>query len=1026
MFLSDISIKRPVLTVVLNSMIIIAGLACIFLMPVREYPDVENPVVSVSTAYVGASPETIESTVTEPLEEALSGITDIRTITSTSAYGISNINIEFETTRDIDTAATDVTNAVQSALGKIPQEAEKPTISRSGANSDAIMWIIIQGDKYSSEELTDFADRIVKPPLQILSGVSNVLIGGAHKYAIRIWLDPDKMAGRKIDYNDIRNAVLKNNILLPAGQIKGTTRQFIVHAQGLLENPEQFENIFITNENGIPVYLKDVGKVELGSENYDSVARFDGREVVGIGIVKQSKANELKVVERVKKELPRIIDALPEGVKLKVAVDRTKFIKESLKEVFITLWIAFGLVVIITLLFLRSFVATIIVSLSIPISIVGTFGFLYLLGYSINALTMLAMVLAIGLVVDDAIVVLENIFRRQESGEQKLTSAFKGSKEVAFPVIATTLCLIAVFIPLATLSGTTGRLFKEFSISIAIAVAISSFVALTVIPALCSRFLNYKSSHKTLSLEQFQKNITANYEKQIQNTIRQKHLIIGFLLINIIGSILIFKLIPKTFVPIEDRGGFVAIVKAPQGSTLAYTSHFQSFVEKEIKKIPEVIGFFSAVGLSIGGPGNPANGILFATLKHWKERKVKQQAIVQNLFPKLSKIPGILTFPINPPSLGQRTFGKDIEFVIKGASDFQDLISVRNKMIEKIKNIPGLINVDSDLLLNTPQLNININRDRATDLSLPASEILNAIQTSLAESKINDFILKNKQYDVITSLFPKEKSKPSDIRKIYIKNKHNEMIPLDSVIQVKTTVGPSQINHFDLQRSISISASLLPGFALGDSLNKIQKIAKDELKGKFSISLTGISREFAESSFSLYFAFIISIIFIYLTLAAVFESFVHPFTIILTVPLALFGALITVFTFGQSINIYSQIGTLLLVGIVTKNSILIVDYVNRHRAQGFELDESIIQACKIRLRPILMTAMTMILGTLPLVFASGAGAEGRFSMGLVITSGLSFATFFTLFVVPTVYKIIVETAEKFNIKTIQEEVKLVE
>lgn len=1017
MIISDISIKRPVLAAVLSLMIILAGISGYLALPVREYPDIENPVVSIRTVYSGASPETIESTLTEPLETVLSGIRDIRTITSISSYGVSSIDIEFETTRNIDTAATDVTNAIQSALGRIPQDAEKPVISKAGANSDAIMWLGVLGENYSAEELSNIADRIIKPSLQIVPGVGSVLIGGQRKYAMRIWLDPKKMAARNVDINEVKDALTKNNIQLPAGQIKGETRQFNVLANGLLVASKEFENIVVKNENGISVYIKDIGKAELGSENYDSIALYNSRQIVGIGIVKQSTANELKVAELVKNELPKIREALPNGILLKVAVDRSIFIRESLSEALFSLLLAFLLVIAVTMLFLRSAMATIITSFSIPISIIGAFALMYLLGYSVNVLTMLAMILAIGIVVDDAIVVLENIYRRQELGEDGLIASFRGTREVGFPVIATTLCLIAVFIPLSMLQGKTGRLFNEFSISIAIAVAISSFVALTLIPALCSKYL------KTQTHKEHLNPLVNLYDIFSKKAVQHHKLIAIFLIVNLIASIGIFYVLPKTFVPVEDRGSILTIVKAPQGSTLAYTKHYQSLIEKEIGKIPEVTGYFSAIGLSIGGAGNPSNGIVFASLKHWKERKEKQQNIVASLFQKFSKVPGIFAFPINMPSLGQRTFGKDIEFVIKGSSDLNELIEISNHVIEKFKNIPGLINVDSDLLFNTPQLDITFNRAKAADLGIPIIDIARTIQSSLAESKVNDFILNNKQYDVITSLIPNAKSKPGDIKNIYIKNT-NKLVPLESIVDVKPTVAPSQINHFDLQRSVTITASLLHWCPLGRALKDIKSITKRELKSGFSTALSGISREYAESSTALYFAFLISLLFIYLTLAAVFESFIHPITILLSVPLALLGALGTLFITGQSINIYSQIGILLLIGLVTKNSILIVDYANQHRARGIELVEAIHEACKIRFRPILMTATTMILGTLPLVFAQGAGAEGRISLGLVIVGGLIFSTVFTLFVIPAIYKIVVSTAERLNIKTIPPATKI--
>lgn len=1005
----NIFIKRPVLAIVINLLMILAGVSAMFFLPLREYPDVENPVVSVVTTYIGASPETVESTITQPLEESLNGLSGIRSIKSKSAFGQSSIEVEFEAKIDVDLASTDVTNAIQKVTDKLPRDSERPIITKSIANSDTIMWLSLQGKNYTAEELSDIADRLLKPQLQVLPGISQVIIGGQRKYAMRIWLDPKKMAARKVDINDVRNALSGNNLLLPGGKIKGNTRQFNIFLEGIISNPRFYENIVVKSDGKAPVYIKDLGYVRLGSQDYDSIARYQNEQIVGVGIVRQSKANELKVADLVKKTYPKIQASLPKDLDMKIVVDRSLYIKAALKEVFSSLFLAFILVIIVTIIFLRSFTSTSIITFAIPVSLIGACSGMYFLGFSINVLTMFGMILAIGIVVDDAIVVLENIYRRQEEGEDKLQAAINGTKEVAFPVFATTLSLIAVFIPLSFLSGTTGKLFKEFSIVVALATGLSLIVSLTLTPALCSLFLKYNKKHNTIfnileSIFSFLENLYLNI---LGFCLRFKYLIVLFLIANAVISVVLYTFLPKTFVPNEDRGYFVTIVKAPQGSTLAYTSHIQEAVEKEISSIPEVTRYFSAIGLSIGGPANPANGLIFASLKHWDDRKIKQQDIVAKLFGKFSNIPGALIFPINPSSLGQSAFKKDIEFVIKSSTGLNDLSYAGKNILNRMKQIPGLFNVDSDLLIDSPQLDIEFHRKAIFDYGLTVEDVSKILLSSFSESKVNSFILRNKQYDVITSLVPRSKSAPTSINEIYIKGEHSNMIPLSNLVKIKQRIAPSELNHYDLQRSITISASLLPFLPLQKAIDEINKIAKEELSAGFFTTFSGVTKEYLESSGSLNIVFIISLIFIYLILAGTFESFIQPVVIMLSVPLALLGAFLTLKGLGQSINIYSQIGIILLLGLVAKNAILIVDYANQRLLSGKDLLCSVIEAARIRFRPIIMTSITTICGTLPLVFATGAGAESRQALGTVIVGGLAFSTVFTLFVIPVVYLIIV-------------------
>ncbi len=1017
MLISDLAIKRPVLSLVFNILIIIAGIVAYEALPVREYPDIETAIVSIKTTYTGASSETIESTVTQPLEEVLNGIDGIKSISSISSTGISTINIEFIPSRNIDLAATDVNNVVQSALGKIPQSADKPIIAKSQANSGAIMWIVLVGDKYSQEDLSDIADRIVKTPLQVLPGVGSVLIGGQRKYAMRVWLDPEKMTARGVDAVDVRNTILMSNLLLPAGKIEGETRKFNIYANAQIADPKVFSNLVIRNYNGTLVRIKDIGGVEIGSADYNSLVRHNGKPVVALGVIKQSKANELKVAEEVKRILPKIIKSLPSDISLKIAVDNSKFVRASLKEVTNTILITVILVVLVAFVFLRAVSPTVIIALAIPPSIIGHFAGLRILDYSINVLTLLALVLAIGLVVDDAIVVLENIFRHQENGENKSDAAIYGSREIVFPVIATTVSLVAIFIPLSLFTGYTGRLFKEFAMGIALSVVLSGFVALTLTPTLCSKYLQYTSKHGTVyyMLENFFSGLNKLYEKGLRWTLSHSSAVLIFLFIIMFGIAGLFIIIPKTSIPVEDRGMFVSIIKSPEGATLAYTNRTQLEVEKEISKIPEVTDYFSSIGLAIGGPPNTSNGLIFTRLKDWSQRKVKQQNIVQALFPKLLGLPGSLVFALNPASLGQSALSKDVQFIVKGSSNnLEELAKVSNSILDKVRQIPGLINVDSDLLISTPQIDIIFDRDRAADSGVPISEILNSLQTLFSEGRVNDFILRNKQYDVITALLPKYRSMPEQINQVYVHGKGGSMIPLNSFVKVITKIAPAQINHYDLQRSVTINASLAPGFPLGKALDEIAKIAKEELPTGYTTALAGASREFAETSTEIYFTFAIAIAFIYFVLAGLFESFIYPFIILFSVPLAIFGALLILLLTGDTLNLYSAIGIILLIGLVTKNAILIVEYINQSRIKGKELFEAVMEGCKVRFRPILMTSTTMILGAVPLVFASGAGAESRHPMGLAIVGGLVFSTFFTLFVIPVVYILMVKVVKKFR------------
>ena len=1014
MTLSEFSLSRPVMATVLSLLIILAGITAFPRLPVREYPDVDSPIVSISTAYAGASAQTVENSVTEPLEQALNGIDGVRTIESQSRYGGSTITIELEAGRDLDLAATDVANAVQRAVNQLPDVASRPVIRKSSADARPIIWLQVRSDELSAIDLTDIADRYVKTPLQILPGVAGILVGGQRTYSMRVWLDPERMAAHEIDPALIRQAIQQNNLQLPAGQLEGETRKFAVLASALVDEPDELAKIVLRWDGNAPVRLRDVAEVELGSANYDTITRFDGRPIIAVGIIRQSNTNELALTRRLREAIPKIQQTLPPGITLDTALDNTIFVEASLKEVVRTLVIAFVLVILVNLVFLRSPVATLIPSVAIPVALVGTLAVMNLLGFSINVLTLLALVLAIGLLVDDAIVVLENSYRRQELGEERETAARRGSREVFFAVIATTVALVAVLVPLSLMTGGTGRLFREFAITMAGAVALSTFVALTLVPVLCGRYLNVAHQHGRLWswIENVLASLNHAYDRLLGITVRHPFIVVLFLIANGIGSLALLNALPDSLVPTEDRGKILSIVRAPQGSTLAYTRNTLLEVEKILLDRPEVEHVYSAVGLSSGGSRTTSRGFTYARLLPWEERELSQQEIVSAVRGNFANFPAALTYPINLPSLGQRSF-YDVEVVLKSSSaSLDEFDEVSQSVLDLVRQVPGAVNVDRDLRMETPQVEILYDRDRAADLDVPLSSIAEALQITLAESEAGEIVLRNRQYDLIVSLAPRFRAVPEQIGAIHVRARSGAMIPLSSLVRTITGTAPESLNHYHLERAVKITGSIGAGHALGPVLEEIEKLGAEQIPHGFSIELAGSSRDFRDTSHQLYLTFAISLLFIYLVLAAQFESFIDPVTILLGVPLALLGALATLYLSGHTINIFTQVGMILLVGLVAKNSILLVDYANRARAGGADLVKSALDAGRTRFRPILMTSVTSILGAMPLMLATGAGAETRRPIGAAVVGGLVFSTVFTLLVIPVVHVIVCRAAER--------------
>ena len=1026
MTLSELSIERPVLATVMNLLIIVAGVACWLVLPVRELPDVDNPLVSVSTVYAGASPETVEATLTQPLEEQLNGIEAIRSIESTSGFGVSSISLEFEAGRDVDVAATDVQNAVQRALGNLPEAAERPVIRKAGANAAPIIFLNVLGEDYSAVDLTDIADRLVKTPLQLLPGVAQVVIFGERRYAMRIWLDPARMAARHVDALDVRRALAESNLQLPAGQLEAEARKFIINADAQLVEPEEFAAIVIREDNGVPVRLRDVGWVELGSADYQAVTRYNGEDVVGVGVVRQSRSNELEVSQRVRDSIATIAPTLPPGVEITMGVDFTIFVAESIKEVYFTLWIAFAAVVLVNLFFLQSKTTTAIASVSIPVAVIGTFAALEVLGFSLNVLTLLALVLSIGLVVDDAIVVMENVYRRQELGEGRLAAALRGSREVGFPVIATTAALVAVLVPLSLMRGDTGRLFREFAISLAVAIVISMFVALSLVPMLCARFLTVKERAGALSraINRGIDGLRGRYDRALAGLLARSRLVAALFAAVLLGSVAFYQLTPTTFLPIEDRGRFITVLRTPEGSTSAYTQRALSQVEKIYLAEPEIEGFFSTIGMGFGSAPSSSIGRVFSRLRHWDERDVKQQAIVAKLVPQLAEIPEALVFAINPPGLSRRSQA-DVELVIKGpGASLEELAAVSARVVARVQQLPGLANVDSDLRVENPQLDVIFDRERAADVGVPVASVADSLRLLIAQSPADEFVLRNEQYDVVMALEAPYRSVPEQLGEVHVRTQRGEMVPLSALIQTRARTAPSTLNHYNLERAATLTANLAPGATLGDALERVEAAVAEELPGGFATALRGTSREFRESSAQIYVTFGLALVIIYLVLAAQFESFLHPFTVLLSVPLAALGALAALFFSGTTINLYSQIGMILLIGLVTKNAILLVDFANQERARGGELLESLRRAGHTRFRPIVMTSATSILGALPLALAGGAGAESRQAIGIAVVGGLVFSTVFTLLMIPVLHLALIRFAERLGWNTIPPAIEL--
>ena len=1006
MLLSDTCIRRPVFATVLSLLIVLVGLISYDRLTVREYPAIDEPVVSVSTTYTGASPEVIESQVTKPLEDQLAGIEGVNVMTSRSRFERSHINIKFHLDRSPEAAAAEVRDKVSRARRFLPDEVDEPIISKVEADSTPIIYIGVDLGDYDPIRASDYINRYVKTRLSVLPGAAEVRVFGERLPSMRIYVDRARMAGYALTVQDIEDALRSQNILIPAGRIESRAREFSVVSSTDLQTVEEFKNIIVSRVNGFPVRLGDMADVRVAAAEERVLSRFNGNNSLSIGVTKQSTANPLDLSVAVRAEVDEINRNLPGNMQLVITYDSSIFIQESIKSVYITIAEAIVLVMLVIVFFLRNLRASLIPIVTIPVSLIGAFGLMYAFGFSINTLTLLAMVLAIGLVVDDAIVVLENVYRHIENGMDRMTASFLGIKEIAGAVIAMTLTLVAVFAPLAFATGRTGRLFIEFALTLAGAVLVSGFVALTLTPMMCSTLLReQKPGRISQAIENLLQSLTRLYRRGLIRALRNRVLVIVVGLVVGGCSALLFTMLESELAPTEDRGVIFGVVSAPEGATLDYTLNSVQQIEKIYTQVPETEGVQAVIGF-------PTVTDSFAILRlvPWEERSRSQQEIARELQPQFSDLPGVRAFPTNPPSFGQRATSKPVEFVIMSQAPYSELAEIVKRFTDALADYPGLQNVDTDLRLNTPELRVNLDREKLSDSGVDVDTVGRTLESLIGGRQVTRFETDGEQYDVIVQIEKQERSQPDDILDIYVRAEGGEMVPLSSFLSIEETVSPQSLNHFNRLRAVIVQASVAPGYALGEVLAHMDTVAQDTLPSSVQLDLDGQSREFRDSSGSMYFIFVMSLVFIYLVLAAQFESWRNPLIIMLSVPLSMTGALFALWSSGGTLSIYSQIGLITLVGLITKHGILIVEFATQLRAQGAGVYAAVVRASELRLRPILMTTGAMVLGVFPLAFATGAGAESRHQIGWVLVGGLTFGTLLTLFVVPVAYTFIAARA----------------
>ena len=999
MKISDVSISRPVLATMGSLALVLFGVLGYLRLPVRELPDIDPPIVSVETSLRGANPRVMESSVTDVLEEELSTAEGIRTLTSSSNEQRSSVRLEFGLSRDVESAAQDVRDLVSRVRGRLPEDVDEPVVAKQDADARPFYYLALTSTTLDLLQLNDVADRIVKQRLQTIPGVARAQIQGERRYAMKIWLDQNALTARSLTVQDVAAAIRARNVEVPAGRIESSQREFTVRSLGELRTPNEFADLVVSSQGGVLTKLRDVGRVELGPANDRSALRFDQMPGIGLGVIRQSKANVIEVSKAIQAALPSIQAALPPGVKLVQAFDQSVFVERSIRDAQRTLIEAALLVVVIIFLFLRNLRATIIPAFAIPASIIATFAVMSALGFSINNFTLLALTIAIGIVVDDAIIVLENAYRHQEElGKSPEQAARDGTREIGFAVVATTASLMAVFVPLAFLKGNTGKLFNEFGIAVAGSVFISGVVALTLTPMLCAKLLKVPPSHGRMYqlLERGFDGLATGYARVLRRSLHHPLTVVVGMLALVVGAALVFQTLKREFIPADDRGVININIVGPEGATLQYTDGYQKQVEAILAKVPEVNSVFSVIGRG----GSPNGGFVVARLKYWEDRERNIEDIIAELRPKFAAIAGVQIFASNPSAIGG--FGSPVQFIVRHP-DYDSLLVANERLIAAARKIPGLVNVDTDLKNNKPELTIAYDRDRADDLGVPIGDVATTLQSMLGGTRVSTFTRDSRIYDVFLQLDAAHRATPQDMDQLFVRGRNGQLVRVDALASITETTGPRGIAHYERVRAFTLSASLAPSLALGDAIDSLTAIATAQLPANTTIALGGDARELSESGNELLLAFGLAILVVFMVLASQFESVVHPFTVLMAVPLAVIGAIFTLKLAGATINLYSQIGMILLVGLVTKNSILLVDYANQLRAKGMEVVDAMLEAGRIRLRPILMTSVATIMGAIPIALGSGAGATARRPLGYAIVGGIAFSTVLTLFVVPVVW-----------------------
>ncbi len=1015
MQLAEVSIRRPVFATVLSLLVLLIGAVSFLKLPVREYPKIDEPVVTVSVRYAGASAEVIESQIAKVLEDSIAGIDAVDVITSISRAEQAQITVKFRLEKDADAAAAEVRDRTSRVRNRLPLAIEEPVIAKVEADAFPVIWLAFSSDTHTPLQINELVNRIVKPKLQTVTGAADVRIFGERKYAMRVWLDPDRLAAYKLTVQDAEDAIRRSNLEVPAGRIESSQREFSVTSNTDLLRPAQFGEIVIKNVAGFPVKMRDVARIVEGAADERSKVRLNGRDAISAGVIRQATANPLVLSKGVRDMLPKLQADLPPGISIDIANDNSVFIERSVEGVYKTIVEAIVLVALVIFVFLRTFRASIIPIVTIPVSLIGAFALMALAGFTINTLTLLALVLAIGLVVDDAIVVLENIYRHIEEGMEPFAAAITGSKEIAFAVIAMTLTLAAVYAPLAFTPGRTGRLFIEFALALAGAVVVSGFIALTLTPMMCSVLLkhNPKPGWFDRKMGGLLDSMTNGYEWLLRKTLKARWVVI---LVMIGVGIAIWQILPtmkRELAPLEDRGVILTVVNAPDGATLDYTNKYVTALERIGQPYKE----FDRLFVTMGNPTVSQANVFYRAIP-WEERKKTTLELSREMQPRIAGLAGVSAFPITPPSLGQGFRERPVNFIIVTSDSYQNLAATTRQMMDEITKNPGFLTPDIDLRLNKPELKIDVNRERAADMGVSVDVVARAIETMLGGRQVTRYKKDGDQYDVIVQTQATGRDTPDDIEKIFVRGRNEAMIPLASLVRVRESVAPRELNHFSQRRSVSITSNLAPDYSLGQALDFLDATAAKVLKPGYSTDLNGTSREFKNSQGSLGIVFGLALLFIFLVLAAQFESFVDPLVIMLSVPLSMIGALLALkYSEGGSLNVYSQIGLITLVGLITKHGILIVEFSNQLRESGGEMLESVVKASSQRLRPILMTTGAMVLGAIPLAFATGAGAESRIQIGKVIVGGMTLGTLLTIFVVPTMYTLFARKHAPGAIKT---------